>query len=352
MTATTTATPPPEVRDERVAKVGVWRRLLLKPEFGSLIGALVVFVFFATQSTVFWHASGVANWLDPASTYGIMAVVVALLMIGGHFDLSAGVQLGTAGLTTAILTTEYNMVVWVAMLVSLALCLGLGFLNGYLVIRTGLPSFIITLATFLMIQGLNLGLTKAITNTVSVGGIDQEPYFNGPEKIFASQVTLFGQKYYIAILWWVVFTAIATYVLMKTRFGNWIFAVGGDETASRNVGVPSNRTTIALFMIVSFAAWFVGQIYLFRLTSIQANAGFGFELIYIAAAVIGGCLLTGGYGSAIGASVGALLIGMTSQGIVYAGWNADWFKFFLGAMLLLAVLTNQIVRKYAEQSRR
>jgi simple sugar transport system permease protein len=273
-------------------------------------------------------------------------------MIGGHFDLSAGVQLGTAGLVTAILTTEYNLVVWVAMLVSLAVCLGLGFLNGYLVIRTGLPSFIITLATFLMIQGLNLGLTKAITNTVSVGGIDQEPYFNGPEKIFASQVTLFGQKYYIAILWWIIFTIAATYVLMKTRFGNWIFAVGGDETSSRNVGVPSARTTIALFMIVSFAAWFVGQIYLFRLTSIQANAGFGFELIYIAAAVIGGCLLTGGYGSAIGASVGALLIGMTSQGIVYAGWNADWFKFFLGAMLLLAVLTNQIVRKYAEQSRR
>ena len=256
MTATTTATPPPEVRDERVARVGFWRRLLLKPEFGSLIGALVVFVFFATQSSVFWHASGVANWLDPASTYGIMAVVVALLMIGGHFDLSAGVQLGTAGLTTAILTTEYNLVVWVAMLVSLAVCLGLGFLNGYLVIRTGLPSFIITLSTFLMIQGLNLGLTKAITNTVSVGGIDQEPYFGGPEKIFASQVTLFGQKYYIAILWWVVFTIVATYVLMKTRFGNWIFAVGGDETASRNVGVPSNRTTIALFMT---GAWLLKQ---------------------------------------------------------------------------------------------
>ena len=347
MTATT-----PAAFDERVANVSILRRLLLKPELGSLIGAVVVFLFFATQSRVFWKAAGVANWLDPASTYGIMAVVVALLMIGGQFDLSAGVQLGTAGLTTAILTTHYNLVVWVAMLISLVVCLGIGFLNGYLVVRTGLPSFIITLATFLMVQGLNLGLTKSITNTVSVGGIDSEPYFSGPQKIFASQITLFGQKYYIAILWWVLFTAAATYILLKTRFGNWIFAVGGDETASRNVGVPAKRTTISLFMVVSFAAWFVGQIYLFRLTSIQANAGFGFELIYIAAAVIGGCLLTGGFGSAIGASVGALLIGMTSQGIVYAGWNADWFKFFLGAMLLLAVLTNQVVRKYAEQTRR
>src|SRR4051794_26266159 len=345
---TTTAAP----IDERVASVGLIRRLLVKPELGSLLGAAVVFIFFATQSSVFWHANGIANWLDPASTYGIMAVGVALLMIGGQFDLSAGVQLGTAGLTPAILTTEYNLVVWVAMLVSLLVCLGLGFLNGYLVIRTGLPSFIITLSTFLMIQGLNLGITKLITNTVSVGGIDQEPYYGGPEKLFASQVTLFGQKYYIAILWWIVFTIVASYVLLRTRFGNWIFAVGGDETSSRNVGVPAKRTTITLFMTVSFAAWFVGQIYLFRLTSIQANAGFGFELIYIAAAVIGGCLLTGGFGSAVGASIGALLIGMTSQGIVYAGWNADWFKFFLGAMLLPAVLTNQFVRKSAEQPRR
>ncbi|MDQ1619365.1 MAG: simple sugar transport system permease protein [Actinomycetota bacterium] len=350
MSVTTAA--PERQQDERVAKVGFLRSLLVKPELGSLLGAIVVFAFFATQSSVFWHASGVANWLDPASTYGIMAVVVALLMIGGHFDLSAGVQLGTAGLTTAILTTEYNMVIWVAMAISLALCLAIGFLNGYLVVRTGLPSFIITLSTFLMLQGLNLGLTKVITNTVSVGGIDQEPYFNGPQSLLASQVTLFGQKFYIAILWWVLFTVAASYLLLRTRFGNWIFAVGGDETASRNVGVPANRTTITLFMLVSFGSWFVGNIYLFRLTSIQANTGFGFELIYIAAAVIGGCLLTGGYGSAVGASVGALIIGMTSQGIVYAGWESDWFKFFLGAMLLLAVLTNQVVRKYAEQSRR
>jgi simple sugar transport system permease protein len=352
MTVTTTAPEEPDQLDERVAKVGFLRSLLVKPELGSLLGAIVVFIFFATQSSVFWHSSGVANWLDPASTYGIMAVFVALLMIGGQFDLSAGVQLGTAGLTTAILTTEYNMVVWVAMAVSLVVCLAIGFLNGYLVVRTGLPSFIITLSTFLMIQGANLGLTKVITNTVSVGGIDQEPYFNGPEKLLASQVTLFGQKFYIAILWWVLVTIAASYLLMRTRFGNWIFAVGGDETASRNVGVPANRTTITLFMMVSAGAWLVGNIYLFRLTSIQANTGFGFELIYIAAAVIGGCLLTGGFGSAVGASVGALIIGMTSQGIVYAGWESDWFKFFLGAMLLLAVLTNQVVRKYAEQSRR
>ncbi len=346
-----TATTAPEL-DERVASVGLFRRLILKPEFGSLLGAIVVFLFFATQSRTFWSAAGVANWLDPASTYGIMAVTVGLLMIGGHFDLSAGVQLATAGLTTAILTTEYNMVIWAALAISLAVCLAIGFFNGYLVVRTGLPSFIITLAVFLALQGINLGVTKLVTDTVQVSGIDDEPFYSGVKALLASRISLFGQEFYIAILWWVLFTIVATYVLMRTRFGNWIFAIGGDASASRNVGVPARRTTITLFMIVSFGAWFVGNITLIRLTSIQASYGIGLELTFIAAAVIGGCLLTGGFGSVVGASVGALIIGMTSQGIVYAGWDSDWFRFFLGAMLLLAVLTNQFVRRFAEQSRR
>ncbi len=346
-----TATAVPEI-DERVAKSSLLRRLLVKPELGSLIGALLVFTFFAALSDVFRSTSGVANWLDPASTIGIMAVAVSLLMIGGQFDLSAGVTAGTAGLTTAILTTQYNLVLWVAMAVSLAVCLGIGFVNGYLVVRTGLPSFIITLGTFLMLQGLNLGLTKLITDTVQVSGMAAVPYYDTVHGIFASSITINGQPFQIAILWWIVATVVATYVLTRTRFGNWIFAVGGDPNASRNVGVPAKRTTITLFMVVSGAAWFVGTIQLIRLTSVQANSGFGLELIFIVAAVIGGCLLTGGFGSAVGASLGALIFGMTSQGIVYAGWDSDWFKFFLGAMLLLAVVSNQLVSRYAEQSRR
>ncbi|WP_322748588.1 MULTISPECIES: ABC transporter permease [unclassified Frankia] len=346
---TTTVLP---AADERIARVGLPRRLLIKPELGSLIGAIVVFVFFAFQSNVFRSTSGVANWLDPASTLGIMAVPVALLMIGGHFDLSAGVQAGTAGLTTGLLTTHYGWNLYPAMLASLALVLAIGFANGYLVMRTGLPSFIITLGSFLMLQGLNLGVTKAVTNTVQVSGLDSVPGYSGVHRMIASTVSIGGTNFQIAIVWWLVFTALGSYLLLQTRFGNWIFAVGGDETASTNVGVPIRRTTTTLFMLTSAGAWFVGNTEVLRLTSIQAQAGIGQELIFIVAAVIGGCLLTGGYGSVIGASVGALIFGMTSQGIVYAGWDADWFKFFLGAMLLLAVLANQFVRRYASKNRR
>lgn len=346
----TTQTVP--LADERVANIGLLRRLLVKPEFGAVIGAVVVFVFFALQSDVFRSGAGVANWLDTASTIGIMAVPVAMLMIGGHFDLSAGVQTGTAGLATGIFTTYWGLNVYASLFVSLLVMLAIGFINGYLVTRTGLPSFIITLGMFLALQGVNLGVTKHVTNTVQVSNLDLVPGYQPLKDVLGSTVSLGGTKFQIAILWWILFTAAGSYVLLKTRFGNWIFATGGDANSSKNVGVPTNRTSIVLFMVTSAAAWFVGNTQIVRFGTIQAQVGIGNELIFIVAAVIGGCLLTGGYGSAIGASVGALIFGMTEQGIVYAGWNSDWFKLFVGAMLLLAVLTNQFVRRLAERSRR
>jgi simple sugar transport system permease protein len=338
--------------DERLASVGMVRRLLVKPEFGALIGAIIVFIFFAFQSDVFRSMSGAANWLDVASTIGIMAVPVAMLMIGGHFDLSAGVQIGTAGLATGIMTTYWGLNVYASLFVSLLLMLTIGFINGFLVTRTGLPSFIITLGMFLGLQGINLGVTKQVTNTVQVSNLDLVPGYHALSNVLGSTVKIGSTHFQIAILWWVLFTALGSWALLKTRFGNWIFATGGDPNASKNVGVPTNRTTIALFMLTSTAAWFVGNTQIVRFGTIQAQVGIGQELIFIVAAVIGGCLLTGGYGSAVGASVGALIFGMTQQGIVYAGWNSDWFKLFVGAMLLLAVLANQFVRRYAEQSRR
>jgi simple sugar transport system permease protein len=328
------------------------RRLLVTPELGALVGAVVIFAFFAVQSPVFRSARGVANWLDPASTLGIMAVAVALLMIGGHFDLSAGVMTGTTALTVGIVAVEFHQNLWVAIGVALLIALAVGFFNGWLVTRTGLPSFIITLGTFLMLEGLNVGLTKFFTDTVSVGGIDEVPGYASAEWVFASRLAVGSTEFRVAILWWLLFTALATWVLLRTRFGNWVFATGGDDVAARNVGVPARRTTITLFMTTATGAWFVGTTLAVRLTSVQANTGVGQELIYIVAAVIGGCLLTGGFGSAIGASLGALIFGMTQLGIPYLHWDADWFYFFLGAMLLLAVLSNRLVRRYAEAARR
>jgi simple sugar transport system permease protein len=339
-------------RDERVANVGVVRAVLLKPEFGALSGAVLIFVFFAVQSGVFRSVSGSANWLDVSATLGLMAIPVALLMIGGQFDLSAGVQVGTAGLATGVMTTYWGLNVYASLVCSLLLMLAIGLLNGYLITKTGLPSFIITLGTFLGLQGINLGLTKQITNTVQVSNLNLVPGYGALQNIIGSTVNIGGAEFQIAIVWWVLFTALGAYLLTQTRFGNWVFASGGDPRASTNVGVPTQRTTTTLFMLTSAMAWFVGNTQIVRFGTIQAQSGIGQELYYIVAAVIGGCLLTGGYGSVIGASLGALIFGMTQVGIVNLNWNSDWFKLFVGVMLLLAVLANQYVRRFAEQSRR
>jgi simple sugar transport system permease protein len=199
-----------------------------------------------------------------------------------------------------------------------------------------------------MLQGLNLGVTKLVTGTVQVRGVAAAPGYASARSVFASTIEIGGAPFRVTILWWLVVTALTTWVLLRTRAGNWVFAVGGNPAAARNLGVPAARIKVALFVVVSVAASLVGTMLLLRLTSVQANAGIGEEFQYIIAAVIGGCLLTGGHGSAVGAAIGALIFGMAKQGIVFAGWDSDWFQLFLGAQLLLATLLNHYVRRRAE----
>src|SRR6478735_4817209 len=183
-TASAPAPTPVPVADERLANISLTARILRRPEIGALLAAIVVAIFFWTQSSLFLQLDGIANWTDVASTIGIPAVMVALLMIGGEFDLSAGVMTGTAGLTMGILATEVGMNIWLAIVLTLAMATGIGFLNGYMVMKTKLPSFIVTLATFFILQGLNLGVTKAITNQVSVSGLDTAAGYDSAYKLF------------------------------------------------------------------------------------------------------------------------------------------------------------------------
>jgi simple sugar transport system permease protein len=342
----------PHAVDERLATPRLLDRMVVRPEIGALLGALLVFVFFSVVTSRFLSVAGAATWLDDASTLGIMAVAVALLMIGGEFDLSAGVMTASTALVTALLATRSGWNVWLALLVSLVFALVVGALNGWLVIRTGLPSFIVTLGTFLALQGLNLGVTRLVTGSVQVSGMRATDGYESAGSLFASTFDIGGTAFPVSIVWWIVVAAVAAWVLLRTKFGNWIFAVGGSALSSRAVGVPLARTKILLFMTTAFAAWLVGSMNILRFASVQANQGIGLEFQYIIAAVIGGCLLTGGFGSAVGAAIGALIFGMARQGIVYARWDSDWFQLFLGVMLLSAVLVNNAFRRRAERVRR
>jgi len=347
-----TSAPPGTSTTEEPGRSRVVDRLIKRPELASLLGAVGVFVFFSVVTEQFLSPLGVATWLDDAATLGIMAVAVSLLMIGGEFDLSAGVMTASSALVTALLATELGLNVWLAMAVSLVLALGVGAANGLVVMRTGLPSFIVTLGTFFALQGLNLGVTRLVTGSVTVSGIREAPGYESAGALLASKVSVLGTGVQVSVVWWVLITAVASFVLLRSRFGNWIFAVGGAAPSARAVGVPVIRTKVLLFMTTAGAGWLVGQMLLLRFASVQANQGIGSEFQYIIAAVIGGCLLTGGFGSAVGAAIGALIFGMARQGIVFAQWNSDWFQLFLGGMLLAAVLVNNSFRKRAERSRR
>ncbi|MFI5684060.1 ABC transporter permease [Streptomyces sp. NPDC051636] len=339
--------PGPRKTDGRTAERPLALRLLARPEVGVFLGAVAVLIFFLIAAPSVRQGSSMATVLYQSSTIGIMALPVALLMIGGEFDLSSGVAVISSALTASMLSYQLTMNVWMGVIVALIVSLGIGALNGWMVVRTGLPSFLVTLGTFLILQGVNLAVTKLVTGNVATDDISDMDGFGRARKLFASSFDVGGVQVKITVVWWLVFAAIATWVLLRTKYGNWIFAVGGNKDSARAVGVPVNFTKITLFMTVGFGAWFVGMHQLFSFNTVQSGEGVGQELIYISAAVIGGCLLTGGYGSAIGPVFGAFMFGMVNQGIVYAGWNPDWFKAFLGVMLLGAVLINLWVQRTA-----
>lgn len=344
--------PAPEV-DDRTRRRSLTQRLLIRPEIGSLIGGLALLVFFLAISPQFRNVDNLGTILYSASTIGIMAVPIALLMIGGEFDLSSGVLVTTAGLAAALLGWWFNLHVWAAVGVSLAVTLVIGLANGLLLTRTKLPSFLTTLATFFVLQGVNLGVTRGISGNVASRSISDMEGWDSAKAVFASETALHLGSHTvtlkITVLYWILVTLAGAWLLLRTRQGNWILAVGGDDAAARASGVPVRRTKVALYLLVAASAWLSGMHLLFAYGVVQSGEGVGKEFVYIIAAVIGGCLLTGGYGSVVGASVGALIYGMTQLGINYAGWNPDWFKTFLGVMLLAATLVNVWMKRKAER---
>ena len=338
--------------DERLVSVGPLARLLTRPDIGAFLGALAVFFafgYFARAVNWIGDPGIAAGWTDQAAQYGIVAVPVALLMIGGEFDLSAGVMIGSAGLLLGYLTTHANLNVWPAMAIVLAFGLLIGLVHGLTVVKTKLPSFIVTLATFFVLQGVNAAGTLKLTGQTSIENIDSAGGFNTARKFFAGDLTHYDFK--VKVLWWIGITLIGAWLLAKSRFGNWIYGAGGDPNAARNIGVPVARTKITLFMMTSGVAALMGIIEALELRSMQAKEGIGLEFIFIICAVVGGCLLTGGFGSVIGTFFGAAMLGMVQLGIVDAQWDSNWTYTFQGGILFAAVMLNTLIRNRAQRAR-
>lgn len=337
-----------EVADDRVRTRSGLATFLGMPAVGAFIGAVVIAILFMAVAPEFRQIGNIGTILYQTSTIGIMAIFVAMLMIGGEFDLSTGVAVTTSGLTAAHTAWYFGLNVWVGVLLALVVSLLIGAFNGWLLHKTGLPSFLVTLGTFFVLQGVNLAMTRIVTGGVSSETISDMDGFESARAVFASSFSIGDVTIRIPVIYWLLLTAVLSWVLLRSKAGNWVFAVGGDAAAARAVGVPVVRTKTLLFMGTGFAAWLLGMHNLFQYNNLQSGTGVGYEFIYIIAAVIGGCLLTGGYGSVVGASVGALIYGMTQLGITYAGWDVDWLKTFLGVMLIGATLVNMYVKRKAD----
>ena len=361
--------------DERLRDVSFLSRQLNKPELGAISGTVLVFVFFGLTAggTGMFAPDGILNWSTVSAQLGLIAIGACLLMIAGEFDLSIGSMIGFAGIMIAVPTVYWDWPVWLSIIFAFAGAMSIGFINGYIVVRTGLPSFIVSLAFLFILRGLTIGLSQFFTNRTIIGGVRDiaeeqndwmAPLFGG--KAFQGFFQWLGDNGWIetfadgtplvsgipaVILWFLGLVIVCQWMLLKTRFGNWIFASGGDAVAARNVGVPASRVKIMLFMFTAFCATVYAACQVIEFGSAAADRGLLKEFEAIIAAVIGGTLLTGGYGSVVGACFGALIFGVVQMGIFFLGIDSSWFRVFLGGMLLIAVIFNNFIRKKVTEAR-
>jgi simple sugar transport system permease protein len=338
--------PPPEGADPEASLAPVRRRsfianALLRPEAGGVISALLVFIFFAVAAgqNGFLTPLGTANWLDTASDLGIIALPIGMLMIGGEFDLSVGSVVGASSMIVAICTGYYSLDPWIGIAIAFLVGAIVGAANGMIVVRTRLPSFIVTLAMMLMVEGGMLGASIALTGSSSISAVPS----GWAQTLFASNF----MQFHVSIIHWIVLSVIATYVMQRTAFGNWVYATGGSAETARLAGVPVALVKIILFICTALAAVLSGINETLTFQNGSITLGSAYVFTGIAAAVIGGVLLTGGYGSPIGTMFGALTYGIVSLGVFFLGWNTDLANLFIGLLLLLAVLANHRLRQLA-----
>lgn len=323
-------------------KVGFFMR---QTWLSAFLAAVMVFIFFGIfgGQNGFMTIGGTAGWLNTAAELGIIAVPIGLLMIAGEFDLSTGSVVGAASIIVALCTSFLEMPVTVGILLALGMGVCVGLFNAALVHRTSVPSFIVTLATNFMVAGTALALSRIISGSSTIS----MPDAGWAEPVFATR----WNQMYVSILWWVAASAFAGWVLRHTRFGNWIFAVGGSKQAAQRAGVPVWRVKRILYIWTGTSSALVGVMTAIQFNQGNAVTGQGYVFQTAIAAVIGGVLLTGGFGTVTGVVFGCMIYGMITIGLFYTGWPTDWAQAFIGSLLVLAVLANNAVRNLAVRAR-
>ena len=375
------------------------QRTVRRPEIGAFVVMLIIIVALAMASDgKSFNALGLKNNVAIIAQLGIIATGAALLMIAGEFDLSIGPMIAFAGMSIAV------MLKWglpfglgeatplLAFLITLVMTLAFGWLIGTIVVKSGLSSFIVTLAFWFFLRGLTEVCFRLINQNTNVSGL---PDFK-KESWFAEQMGgevfswFFDAWYWIGtkasagleftsdmtksekidfinylsflninrkmeqwvtgfdarLLWFIIIAGAAWYVLARTQLGSWIYATGDNKESARANGVPVNRVKVGLFMFSAFCATIFATCQVFDTNSSDAAKGMFKELEAIAIAVVGGILMTGGFGTIIGVVFGAITFGIVANAVFFIPWiDGAWFRVFVGTVLLLAVFANERIRK-------
>ncbi len=316
--------------------------LLRRPEAGAFLGLAAVLVFFVIfGGLTFLKPAGMASWLNVAANLGVIAIPLGLLMIAGELDISVGAMVPFGAMTVAVVSGHYGMPIWLGIGVALSFGIIVGLVNGLMVIKTAVPSLIVTLGTLFAVQGIVLGLTVLITKSTSVALTVE-----GPAKAIFGDFVMGGQLQ-VMVIWWMVLTAAYVFFVHLSPWGNWIFAMGGDKVSARNAGIPTDRLTVILFVLSATSAAFVGMCQAILYNSAQVAGGQSFIFNAIIAVVVGGVLLTGGFGSVIGIFFGTITFAIVTQGIYYTDFDRNWSSLIIGVLLLGAVLMNNTFRQMA-----
>ncbi len=317
------------------------RRFMLRPEATALAAVVVLFaVFTALSPDLFPTELTYISFMSVAAELGILSIGVTLLMIGGHFDLSVGAVLGLTSYVAVVLMRDFGMPPIVAAPAAIATGAILGAINGAIVVRFRIHSFVVTLGTMLIWRGVLIALTGGFPLTVKI-----------PDSFKAMMAGPLLGGFRMSLFWFLVVGALVTFLLTRTKFGNWVQAIGQNVQAARNLGVPVERVTIILFMIASSLAAVTGVIQVARFSSVDALRGEGMELQAVAVTVIGGTLLSGGYGSVVGTILGAITFGMIQVGLVLAGAPGHFFRTLTGLIVVAAVILNTDVARRMARSR-
>jgi simple sugar transport system permease protein len=306
-----------------------------RPELVALVVLLALVLYFTIQSKgLFLSYQNLRGIMSLFPELAIMALGFGLLMIAGEFDLSIGSMFGFAPIALCTMTGA-GVPFWIAFVLALGICCLVGLLNGTISLSFGIPSFITTLGMLFILRSLCVVIYQS---GAAPSLPDDAPTWAFTDPLGFVRVSTV----------WLVVLSVAIYVLLeRTNFGNWTRATGGALESAKSMGIPTRTVKIVCFMICSFCAGLAGIIQVVRIASPLPSLGDGIELQAIAAAVIGGIALSGGVGNVLGAIVGMAIIRVIDSGMVMSRVDANWFKFAIGVLIVVAVIANMWLARRA-----